>query len=132
MAKEKRYYYECVTNCQMGYIAPSGRREEFGEDGVPTMVLHERDFQRSEGRRKADYLCTTSPLSRRYTEEIPRNFPKKNLRTGEIINVEAHTIVKFVLLDPEDVGDYVREHTRFMTLRDIDLAVSDKELVGVK
>lgn len=130
MAKDKRYYYECVTQCQMGYMAPSTRIEDRGEDGVPPMVLHERTFYPAgPGKRRPDYLATTQPISRRYTEELPRNFMKKDLRTNEMKEVKAHTVVKFVLLDPSDIGDYVREHARFMTLREIDLAISDKEPV---
>ena len=130
MARDKRYYYECVTTCQMGYMAPTHRREDFGEDGVPPMILHERQFAPRMGQRKADYLCTLVPLAKRYVEVIPRNFKKKNLRTGEIIDVEEHSVVKFRLLEADEIGDYVRGHARFMTLRDVDTEVGDKEVVG--
>jgi hypothetical protein len=127
MAKDRRYYYECVVTCQMGYMAPSARREEWPEDGVPPMVLHERSFYPAGlGKKRPDYLCTSSPIAKRYTEAQPRKFFKKDLRTNEMREINTPTTVKFVLLDPDEIGDYVRDKARFMTLRECDLAVSDK------
>jgi hypothetical protein len=131
MAKDKRYYYACVTQCQMGFMAPDQRRENWGEDGVPAMVLHERSFMPQMGKRQADILCTAEPISRRYTEEQPREFTKVNLRTGDRQKVNTPTIVKFVLMDPEEIDGQVRRTARFMTLRDCDLAKTDKVLDAV-
>lgn len=130
MAKERRYYYECVTTCQMGYMGASMRVEERGEDGVPPIVLHERSFYpKGLGKKHSDYLCTVSPISKRYTEAQPRKFFKKDLRTNEMREINTPTTIKFVLLEGDEIGDYIREHARFMTLRKCDLAESDKELV---
>jgi hypothetical protein len=129
VSRDRRYYYECVNTCQMGYMAPSTRIEDRGEDGVPPMVLHERSFYPAgPGKKRADYLCTEKQISRRYTQEQPRKFFKKDLRTGEIREINTPTTVKFVLLEDSRVGDYVRDHARFMTLRDCDLASSDKDI----
>lgn len=130
--KDKRYYYECVTTCQMGYMAPSTRLEERREDGVPPMVLHERQFnpRGAMGKKEPDYLCTAAPISRRYTEEVARNFKKRDFRTGEMKDIEAHSVIKFVLLESDEVDAGIRRVARFMTLREIDTAVADKELAS--
>jgi hypothetical protein len=131
MAKERRYFYECVVPCQMGYMAPDQRRENWPEDGVAPMSLHERSFYPAgPGKKRADYLVTTSPIAKRYTEAQPRKFFKKDLRTNEMREINTPTTIKFVLLEGDEIGDYIRERARFMTLRECDLAISDKELVN--
>lgn len=131
MAKDKRYYYQCVATCQMGYMAPDQRRENWPEDGVPSMALHERSFYPSgPGKKRPDYLCTSEPIAKRYTAPQPRKFFKKDLRTNEMKEINTPTTVKFVLLEDNEIGDYVREKARFMTLRECDLARGEKELVG--
>jgi hypothetical protein len=128
--KDTRYYYECVTKCQVGYMAPDQRRENWGEDGVPGMVLHERTFLPQMGKKPADILCTAEPIAQRYTEQIDRTFPKKDLRTGETRMINAPTVIKFRLLDADEVDNSTRKAARFMTLRDCDLAKTDKEVVN--
>jgi hypothetical protein len=126
MAKERRYYYECLATCQMGYMASDHRRERWADDGTPAICLHERTFYPAGlGKKRADYLVTDEPISKRYTDPVMRTFKKMDLRTREIITVNAPMTVKFRLLDQEEVGDYIREHARFMKLRDCDTIISD-------
>ena len=132
MAKEKKYYYECVATCQMGYMAIDHRKERQDEEGT-VMCLHERTFYPSGlGKRRPDYLVTNAPISKRYLEPVNRTFQKMDLRTREYRTINAPTTVKFVLLEPDEIGDYVREHARFMALRDCDLAVSDTDNIVQK
>lgn len=129
--KDTRYYYECLTKCQMGYMAPDQRRENWDEDGVPGMVLHERTFLPQMGRKPADILCTEEPIATRYTEAKPRNFTKVDLRTGDRKQINAPTVIKFRLLDADEVDNSTRKAARFMRLRDCDLEKTDKVLDAV-
>jgi hypothetical protein len=127
-AKEKLYYYECVTTCQMGYMAPDQRRERWSDEMGREQCLHERSFYPAGlGKKRPDYLATREPISKRYTQEIDRKFRKRNLQTGKWQWVHSPTNIKFYELAPDEIGDYVREHAHFLALRDCDLAKTDKE-----
>jgi hypothetical protein len=128
--KDKKLYYECIATCQMGFMGPDQRKERWEENGMPAMCLHERSFYPSGlGKKRPDYLATDKPISKRYLQPVMRTFSKMDLRTREMKVVNSPTTAKFRLLDSDEIGDYVREHARFLVLRDVDLEVTDKDRI---
>lgn len=124
MAKQKRYFYECVMTCDLPFMGPDQRRERWKQNGriqeQPQKVLHVLRVHPSPGftargdRRPADYIVTDRPIGRSYTEEVVKNVSrslhdgtdaKQALKRGARPKVSK---IKFKLLDPEDVTDYVR------------------------
>ncbi len=122
--KDKRLYYECVMQCQMGYMALDHRKERF-VGGQPQMVLHEITFYPDDPydkRKPAMVLAVDVPLAERYTAEVPKMVRRKNLRTNEWEEKETHSKIKFVRLDQEDITQDIRERAVYMTLRPCDCA----------
>jgi hypothetical protein len=125
---EKRYYYRCVVPVDMGYIAPSNRREEWSEESGPPPVLHCRHFvPPGIGGKDPNYLVTTQPISKRYVEEVDRIFEKMDPRTGKMQKIKTPSVVKFEEIDPSEFDFVAKQNSRFMNLRDCDLEVSDVE-----
>lgn len=123
MAKAKRFWYECVLQCDLGFLAPDQRRERWTQRGKvevqPPRTLHSVRLYPSKGYDKngnyipGDVAVFDQPLARRYTEEIEISVSRP------LIDAEhpgGHTRymrpkvtkVKFVLLDPEDVTESVK------------------------
>ena len=122
--KDKRFYYECVMQCQIGYMALDHRRERW-VNGQAQLCLHERTFTPDnpfDKRKPAMILALDKPIAPRYTEEIPTMVRRKNLRTNEWEEKETHSKIKFRLLDPDEVTSDIRERAIYMQLRDCDYA----------
>jgi hypothetical protein len=120
--KDKRYYYECVMQCQMGYLAPDHRKERW-VNGQPLQVLSEITFLPDDiydKRKPAMILAVDLPLAERYTEEIPKVVRRKNLRSGEWEEKETHSKIKFRLMDPDEITADMRARAVFMQLREFD------------
>lgn len=121
--KDKRFYYECVMQCQIGYMSLDTRKERWVND-QPQLCLHERTFYPDDPfnpKKPAMILALDRPIARRYTEEVTRIVPRKNLRTGEYEDKPTHSKIKFVLIEPEDLTADMRQRAVYMTLRDCDL-----------
>jgi hypothetical protein len=126
--KDKRLYYECVMNCQVGYMGLDQRRERW-IDNQPGMCLHERTFLPEnpfDKSKPAMILAVDRPLADRYTAEITKIIRRKNLRTGEWEDKPTHTKIKFVQLEPEDITSDIRSRAVYMSLRDCDYAEMQK------
>jgi hypothetical protein len=126
--KDKRLYYECVMQCQVGFMGLDHRRERFVND-QPQMCLHERTFMPEnpyDKRKPAMILGLDRPLVAHYTDEVSKIIRRKNLRTSEWEDKETHSKIKFRLLDPDEVTSDIRARAIFMTLRDCDYAPAVK------
>jgi len=122
--KDKRLYYECQMQCQVGYMAFDHRKERYVND-QPTMCLHERTFMPAhpfDKKKPAMILALEKPIVAHYTDEVPKIVRRKNLRTNEWEEKETHSKIKFRLMDSDEITSDVRERAIFLTLRDCDYA----------
>ena len=140
MAKQKRYYYECVfpdkDGCEVGYWAPDQRRERWPRKGrlsqQPMRVLHTLRLKASDpdrldrngNPRPGDYLVSDKPIGRAYTEETIKNVsrPEIDLKTGVVYKTRVmRTKIcrqKFRLLEDFEVDRSVIETAYDMDWRE--------------
>lgn len=124
MAKRKMYFYECVNQVDVGFMAPDHRKERWPPGSMqPPMMVHSLRFKPAKyGGGMGDILMVDRPLATHYTEPQTKFVRRKNLRTNEYKEVETTTKVKFALLSQEDIGDAVRKKARSLVLREEDYA----------
>jgi hypothetical protein len=124
MAKSRRYYYECISPCQLGWWGPDQRKERWIRRGSslvqPTHVQHLVNVYPSKGITPRgepippDYVVTDQPLGKQYTQEIVKKVLRPHFdqltgrRNGRSWRKKIST-VKFRLLDMDEVdGDIKR------------------------
>jgi hypothetical protein len=131
MAKHKLYYYECVLECDVGYIAPDHRKERWPEGTMqPPMIVHSWRFKAAKNPQgTGDVLIVDRPLASMYTDEVSKTVKRKNMRTGEYSDVPTHSKIKFRLLETEEIGDMVRKKGRHLVLQERDYAVGGANAV---
>ena len=127
MAKEKRYWYECIYETDLGYWAPDQRRERWVQKGrsliQPMRVLHSVRLYPSRGVNSRgeplppDYACFLQPLAKQYTEEVTKRVSRPNYtvtgrRAGRVMRPKTSK-VKFRQLDSDELTDYVRRNAYF-------------------
>ena len=118
MAKTKSYYYECVYQVDVAFMAPDHRKERWPEKTMqPPIIRHSLRFNpaKYEGGR-GDILVVPRPLATHFTEPIHKTVKRKNLRTNEYKDVPTETRIKFRLLEPDEIGDAVRKQARRLDL----------------
>ena len=120
MAKERRYYYECVYQCDVGHIGQDQRRERFirrgrSEIAKPTMhsvrVYPSRGVNARGEEIPADYIVTDQPIGKNYTEEVEKKVSRPDFEHPGVRNrlMRAKVSkVKFVLRDAADVPEECR------------------------
>jgi len=124
MAKQKKYYYECVYPCDVPWYGPDQRRERWVQKGKmlvqPPRVLHSvrcfpsRGYNARGEKLLGDYIATNRPIGKAFTEEVTKSVSRVDwnarLRDGGSPRkmVEKSSKVKFVLLEPDEVTDAVR------------------------
>jgi hypothetical protein len=121
MAKSKSYYYECVYQVDVAFMAPDHRKERWPEGSMqPPMLRHSLRFNpaKYEGG-MGDILVVSRPLARHFTEPIKKTVKRRNLRNlamTEYKEIETESKVKFRLLDPDEIGDIARKRARRLDL----------------
>ena len=118
MAKSKTYFYECVYQVDVAFMAPDHRKERWTEGAMqPPMLRHSLRFNPAKfGGGMGDVLAVSRPLASHFTEPIKKTVKRKNLRTNEYRDVETETRIKFRLLDSDEIGDTVRKKARRLDL----------------
>jgi len=124
MAKEKRFWYECILQCDLGYYAPDGRRERWVKKGramiQPTTMhivrlLPEHGLNGRGEPFPADYIVTDKPLGRSYVEAgVTKAVSRPATAFGNIGGLKPRVMrekvnkVKFRLLDTDEITSEVR------------------------
>jgi hypothetical protein len=124
MPKAKSYYYECVLQCELPWYGPDQRKERAKFVGRSEMVnprtLHvircnssaEKGFNSRNEPIAPDYICVPKPLAKHYTDEITKKVSRVKVDSayravGRVLR-DKTSKVKFVLLDPDEVTEFVK------------------------
>jgi len=111
MAKPKRYYYECVLQCDLPYVAPDQRRERWPKNNIAPMCIHSKRLVPSDGYTTPDFIVTDKPVARQYTEEVVKAVSRPDFEhpgARRRIMREKVSKIKLRLLDSDEVGETVR------------------------
>ena len=123
MAKEKRYFYECVLACDLGYWGPEHRRENWERKGkamVQTFAMHNVHMLPEHGMTgrgvpfPADYLVVDQPLGKSYTEVVTKSVSRPATAYGNIGGLKPRIMrpkqskVKFRQLDANEITAEIR------------------------
>ena len=134
MAKTRRYYYECVAECDLGFWGPDQRKERWIQKGrqliQPARVQHSIRLSPSRGIRPngdqipPDYIVTDRPLGKQYTEEITKKVsrpsfdPVTGRRNGRYFRKKVSAI-KFRLMDIDEVDSDIKKHAFDMEWQEV-------------
>jgi hypothetical protein len=120
MAKERRFYYACIRECDVGYIGYDQRKERDDPRKGSRQCLHSircypaPDTPNARGfRRPPTYIVTDRPLGRHYMEQTVRKVSRPNFdpitgrKNGRIYRKKV-SFPKFELVPNEDVDREIK------------------------
>src|SRR3990167_2360596 len=126
MAKEKRFWYECILQCDLGWYGPDGRRERWQKKGkalIQPMTMHIVRLRPEHGMNgrgepfPADYVVTDKPFGRSYTGAgVTKMVSRPATAYGNIgglkprVMREKQNKVKFRLLDTDELTSEIRRN----------------------
>lgn len=129
----KRYYYECVRQCDIGWRGPDPRRERWSTRGgmlvQPPDVMHSKRLYPSvasagraglsvglnDVRPEADIIVTDKPVAKNYTQTVtkkvsrPRFDPTTGRRHGRYFRRKTNP-PKLRILEPDEIDNDVRRN----------------------
>lgn len=113
-----KFYYECVLQVDMTYMAPWGKggsHAEKDDEDAPMLVRHSLRVCPSRGQNARgvpfppDYIVTDKPLAKHFTDQIVKKVsrPAFDPYTGRKLPQRAYrkkiTKIKFVLVPPDEL-----------------------------
>ena len=123
MAKEKRFWYECVLQCDIGWYGPDQRRERWprrGRSEIQPDTMHSVRLTPEHGRNgrgepfPADYIVTDKPVGRSYTEVVTKGVSRPETAYGNIGGARQRVMrvkeskIKLRLMDPDELTREIR------------------------
>ncbi|HUW11099.1 MAG TPA: hypothetical protein VM537_15325 [Anaerolineae bacterium] len=117
MARPKAYYYECIGQVDVVYMAPDHRRERWSGMTQP-IVQHSYRFVAADpdAGTPANIMVTERKVAPYFTDPIVKKVRRKNLRTGESEIKEKVTKVPFRLLERWEVTESVMKRAISLNL----------------
>lgn len=125
MAADKRFYYECVYPCEIGFYGPNKRRETWrtkGRSEVQGFCLHNRRLMPAHGRtvrgrvaHEADIIVTDYPVGKSYVETVQKMVSRPASAYGNIGGLKPRVMrmksnkIKLSLIDANDVTRDIME-----------------------
>ena len=117
----KRYFYQCVYQCDVAYAGPDQRRENWIERGrgrgIPTYAFHPIRLQPEHGMRPngrpfpADYICTPRAVGKSYTEQVEKEVSRPVTAYGGARKMRTKVSkIKLELVDERDIPNDAEVH----------------------